>query len=466
MTEPECAAPTNDELQQRLLRLERRVERERAARREAEQLLESKSLELFRANRTLQELADSLEVRVAERSAHIQSMEAQLRQSQKMEAVGLLAGGIAHDFNNLLMIIGGAAELLLDEAHEAERDQVLSDMRCAVERGRDLTSRLLSFSRREPVELVDIDTALTVRALEHLLRRLLTERIRLTLDLTGSLLVQMSRGSFDQILLNLAANARDAMPQGGTFTIRTSPRMLGAGEATALQLEPGDYVQVTVIDTGTGMSSETARKAFDPFFSTKPLGDGSGLGLANVYSIVRQSRGYVGIETTPGMGTTFTILLPCSGVPAGRASGRMPVTPPSLQLPGELLVVDDEPGVRRVTAALMRRCGVAVREAASGEEALTIIDRADPPVAMLITDVRMPGMNGFELAMAARERHPSLPMLLISGYVDDPQVQERIDGAGLPLLKKPFVPQALWSHVVQAMHDAGGGLTTNPDAHA
>lgn len=420
----------------RIARLEKRVAREREARRAAERLLESKSLELFTANVALQDLNDSLERRVEERTAEIRAMEAQLRHSQKMEAVGLLAGGIAHDFNNLLMIIGGGAALLPDATGD-ERETIASELACAVQRGRELTSRLLAFSRREPAEQVSLELSRTVLTLEPLLRRLLTERIALTIDVPDNLVVQLSRGGLDQILFNLAANARDAMPHGGDMHICAAPYIVSADEAATMQLEPGSYVLLEIRDNGLGMSEDTARRAFDPFFSTKPVGAGSGLGLATVYSLVRQSRGHIALHSSEGSGAAFHILLPCAE-PLPLADAPADTSSPSHTVGDRILVVDDELGVRRVIASLLHRQGFEVREASSGDEALTWIIQHPDSIDLLISDVRMPGMNGFELALAARAERPQLPVLLISGYVDDDTLHERIDAQGLTMMEKPF----------------------------
>jgi two-component system, cell cycle sensor histidine kinase and response regulator CckA len=439
-------SPAPEEAAEQIARLQRRLQRERSARQEAERLLETKSLELFTTNRALQELATSLEQRVEQRAAELRAIEAQLQQSQRLEAVGLLAGGIAHDFNNLLMVIGSGAELLR-EIPPDECGDVLDEVQCAVARGRDLTARLLTFSRKQPVEAEDIDTATAISALAHLLRRLVTERVALSLDLAPGLGVRMSRGSLEQIMMNLAANARDAMPRGGHLRVRSSPRWLWAAEAVLLGLNEGMHVLLEVSDTGSGMSPETVERAFDPFFSTKPVGSGTGLGLSNVYSIVRQSSGHISVETAEGDGSTFRILLPCHG---SQAHTITLTTAPLNDLPlatGDVLLVDDDDSVRHMTALLLRRQGFPVREAASGEQALGILANPSIPLAILISDVRMPGMNGFELALIARGRRPGMPALLMSGYVDDLSLQGSIEEAGFTLLEKPVSAEALLQHV-------------------
>lgn len=444
----------SDEWSERSARLERRVDRERTARREAERLLESKSLELFMTNLALQELAETLERRVEERTERIRSMEAELRHSQKMEAVGLLAGGVAHDFNNVLMVIGASAALLAD-ADGDDREQIVSELVSAVQRGRELTARLLAFSRREAVEEVDLNLSGAIHGIEPLLQRLLTERVRLAIDVPADLHVRLMRGGLDQILFNLAANARDAMPGGGTMGIRAVPYDLRAEEAAAMQLPIGPHVLIEVSDTGIGMNGETARRAFDPFFSTKPVGVGTGLGLATVYSLVRQAKGNVSIRSAEGEGTSFRLLFP-------RASPVAVVpdapTPDDASLPAEgarVLVVDDDPLVRSTIAALLRRQHFDTVQAATAEDALQLLGRTDTPFDLVVSDVRMPGMNGCDLALAIRSLNPSLPVLLMSGYVDDHTVYERIEAAGLVLMSKPFNVTDFLAFVKRAVRTAG-----------
>ena len=457
--------PTSPDPIERIARLERRVERERAARREAERLLESKSLELFMSNRSLQELAEHLERRVEERTAEIRQMQEELRHSQKMEAVGLLAGGVAHDFNNMLMVIGGAAELLAD-ADPAEHGALLSELTSAVQRGRELTSRLLAFSRKAAVEEVDLDLSHTISTIRPLLQRLLTERVALRVEVPPELAVRLTRGGLDQLLFNLAANARDAMRDGGIMRIVAAPYALAAGEAATLQLEPGEYVSLEVSDNGEGMNTETAQRAFDPFFSTKPVGHGNGLGLATVYSLVRQAKGSISLRTAIGEGTTFRMLLPRVALPGTQVSTGANHTPADHALGGRVLVVDDDPAVRRTVASLLRRQQFETDEANSAEEALQQLTDTPARFDMVVSDVRMPGMNGCDLALALRRMYPTLPVILVSGYVDDLSVQERIQTAGLMLIQKPFDVPSFLSVVKRTVRDSShrrqwhGGLVS------
>ena len=443
---------------ERIVRLERRLEREREARKAAERLLESKSRELYQSNQSLQVLTRDLERVVAERTAEVErlmeaerSREDQRRHSQKMEALGLLAGGVAHDFNNLLTVIGGVTQLLQAEPALEPFHDLMDEVVEASRRAGTLTAQLLAFSRRRSMEPQLFRAVDAVRDLQHLIRRLITERIELRIELEERVHVLMDRGGFDQVLLNLAANARDAMPDGGWFLVRTSSVTLQEDVAHSLHLEPGEYLRLEVSDCGTGMDAEVAQRAFDPFFTTKPLGKGSGLGLANVYAIVRQAGGHASIESTPGHGTTVRFLLPAASPEAQRRS-RTPVRAQSPQPERKtVLVVDDEPGVRTVAALSLRKRGFEVLEASSGPQALDISRHPDAAFDVLLSDVRMPGMNGFELAMTLRAERPAVSLVLMSGYVDDDQLRHRIDAAGIPLIEKPFRPAELADLITRRM---------------
>jgi two-component system, cell cycle sensor histidine kinase and response regulator CckA len=301
--------PERDDALLRLDVLQRQLADERRARATAEQQLEQSADEVRQLQRALREVTSELECRVEERAAQIRAMEAELRQSHKMEAVGLLAGGIAHDFNNLLTIMSSASEMLFDCCPESEHT-VLEELRLAVTRGRDLTRQLLVFSRSGNGAPEKVDVAEAVCTAQKLLRRLLPAEVSLVTELTPLLVVQMEAGALDQVLINLAANARDAMPRGGELRIRASARTLCASDAEPLSLTAGPYVMLEVADTGMGMPPDVVQRVFDPFFSTKPVGRGTGLGLANVYTLIRQAHGHVSVDSHEGMGTVFRFLLP------------------------------------------------------------------------------------------------------------------------------------------------------------
>jgi PAS domain S-box-containing protein len=391
-------------------------------------------------------------------------LEEQVRQSQKMEAVGQLAGGIAHDFNNLLTIICSHTQLAL-EALEPSRSlsQVHEDVEeigRAAARATALTRQLLAFSRRQVLRLEEVDLNRLVQDVERMLRRLIRADIHIRLALDEALgPVHADRGQIEQVLLNLAVNARDAMPAGGTLTLRTRALPTAA--------------QLCVEDTGQGMDEATRRRIFEPFFTTKPVGQGTGLGLATVYGILKQLGGSIDVESAPGQGARFTLLLPRAAPPAATAAPE-PVAPPeagreealederqaegtSVRLPRgseALLLVEDEDGVRASVRRLLERQGYRVREARSGLEALRLLEAqwaaadGSPPVQLVLTDLVMPELGGRELVQRLRARWPTLRALFMSGYDRDVSA-----GAGLhdPLLHKPFATELLLRRVREAL---------------
>jgi PAS domain S-box-containing protein len=355
-------------------------------------------------------------------------LEAELRQAQKMEAVGQLAGGIAHDFNNLMTAVNGYAEILRGEidANDGRRQRVDAIAEAAM-RAADLTRQLLAFSRRqvlrpEPTELADV-----VAALETILRRLLPANVELVVDTRAGATAQVDSSQLEQVVLNLALNARDAMPDGGTLTI--SVRGVG------------DVVELAVADDGIGMDEETQRRIFEPFFTTKPVGAGTGLGLSMVEGIVAQSGGSVAVATKLGRGSVFTVRLPrvdASTVDADAGAG----TPPTPSHAGVVLLAEDEEIVRRVTVELLRRLDYDVVATASGEDALELLERGEVEPDVLVSDVVMTGMDGRTLAERARVLVPSLPVLFISGYSAQALSSDRhLDDA--VLLTKPFTATEL-----------------------
>jgi signal transduction histidine kinase/ActR/RegA family two-component response regulator len=383
--------------------------------------------------------------------------EERLRRSQKLEAIGLLAGGIAHDFNNLLTIIIGVTEALRETTPpSSSHSGLLDELLGATGQGAALTRQLLMFSRRTIIEPQLFDISEAIRGTESLIRRLLTERIQCVLVLGEPLPVRMDRSSLDQLLLNLAANARDAMPMGGQFTVFTRETILSPESAQAKGLTAARHVLIEVRDSGVGMSPEVLQRVFEPFFTTKPVSQGSGLGLASVYGIVTQSRGHVEVASVVGEGTTIRILLPLEESAVLPAASDTPaeVAPRGR---GRVLVVDDESGVRMVTTNLLRRLGYDVVEASGGVEALRVAEAAHGTIDLLISDVRMPGINGFELAIALRATDPSLDVLLMSGYVDDADLRDRIASSGIPLIEKPYRAAALGQQVTKVFEARRAG---------
>jgi PAS domain S-box-containing protein len=372
-------------------------------------------------------------------------LEAQLRQAQKMEAVGQLAGGIAHDFNNLLTAILGSAQLGLREvepSHPVRED--LEEIRRAGLRAADLTRQLLAYSRRQVVAPKVFDLTEAVRSLESMLRRLIREDIELELRLSPiPLAVRCDPGQIEQIVLNLVVNARDALPQGGRISVRAEPAVLDAQQpANSPPAPPGRYVQLAVADTGTGLSAEARAHLFEPFFTTKELGKGTGLGLATVYGIVKQNGGFIYADSEPGRGTTMRVYLPPAPAPLPAEPTLAPAPAPG-KGSETVLLVEDEPAVRQFARRALQASGYTVLVAPDGAEALALADRQAGPIHLLMTDVVMPGITGPELARRLVAKRPALRVLYCSGYTDDASVLEGIREAGTAFLQKPFAPEDL-----------------------
>jgi len=369
-----------------------------------------------------------------------QKMEAELRQSQKMEAVGQLTGGVAHDFNNLLTVIAGNLEMLEANLEDERQREMLREAQDAVQDGAKLTSQLLAFGRRQPLNPKPTDVGPLVSNFAELLRRALGEPIELSIVTTGSAhLAVVDAAQLQNALLNLAINARDAMPNGGRLTIEISHTRLDADYAQAYaEVRTGRYVLVAVSDTGEGMSEEVRERAFEPFFTTKPTGAGTGLGLSMVYGFVKQSGGNIQLYSELGQGTTVRLFLPLAD---GVQSAAEPIRAKANQdaMPGgseTILLVEDDPRLRRVASRRLRSLGYQVIEAENGTNALTLL-AAHPEIAMIFTDFVMPGgMNGNELAEAAVTAKPAIKILFTSGYAEPAAARGRL-GAGA-WLRKPY----------------------------
>jgi PAS domain S-box-containing protein len=385
-------------------------------------------------------------------------LEEQFRQAQKMEAVGRLAGGIAHDFNNMLAVINGYSELLLlrtpfqDPAHAQ-----LQEIRSAGERAQALTGQLLLFSRQQSVEQRVIQLNEVIVSMEKLLFRLLGEDVMLSTLLAPDLgQVLADRGQIEQVLMNLAVNARDAMPQGGTLIIETANVTLDRTQHQrgVLGAPPGDYLLLGVTDTGTGMDDETMAHIFEPFFTTKQVGVGTGLGLATVYGVVEQSRGDIVVSSDPGWGTTFKIYLPRV---TSRRSGQSAKGTTTDALPGveTVLVVEDDALVRGLVLSVLKAQGYTLLQAAGGEDALQICEQHPDPIHLVITDVVMPRMSGREVAEAIRMKRPEARVLFMSGYTDDAVLLRGVSSREAAFIQKPFSPSAL-ARKVREMLDAPG----------
>jgi len=379
-------------------------------------------------------------------------LEEQVMLSQKMEAIGRLAGGVAHDFNNILTAIGGYTDLLMaDLPPDDRRRHDVEEIYQAAQRAAGLTQQLLAFSRRQVLQPKVININALVPDIEKMLRRLIGEDILFATVLHPHLgNVRADPGQLEQVIVNLAVNARDAMPDGGRLTIETRNVELDAEYAVDHPtVKPGRYVMLAVTDSGVGMDEETKSRIFEPFFTTKVRGKGTGLGLATVYGIVQQTGGHIWPYSEPGRGTTMRVYLPRVDAPVDPIEHPSDPAPDTLRGSETLLVVEDEAPVRAVTRQLLERNGYTVIEAPDGPAALALVDGAagSRRIDLLLTDVIMPGMSGRELADKLRARRPNVRVLFMSGYTDDAVVRHGMLEPGLAYLEKPFRPPVLLKKV-------------------
>jgi PAS domain S-box-containing protein len=368
-----------------------------------------------------------------------QKLEQQLRQAQKMEAIGRLAGGIAHDFNNLLMVIQSCTEMLQDglPAHDGLRRNTQEIMKAA-ERAASLTRQMLAFSRKQILSPVVLDLNAVIGEAAKMIKRLIGEDIEFRVSAVGSLwAIKADSDQIVQVLMNLCVNARDAMPQGGTLTIATGDATVKEGGVIGQPyVPPGDYVRLSVTDTGTGMSKEIQEHIFDPFFTTKEVSKGTGLGLATVYGIVKQSGGYVWFDSEVGQGTCFTIYLPrVKGTVASEMSAKSEKGPRGRET---LLVTEDEEALRESICDYLRNLGYTVLGASSGREALSVASQHEGHIDLLITDLVMPKMSGRELSQMLGSLRPDMKTICMSGYSDDAMLRHGIHELGAIFLQKPF----------------------------
>ena len=383
-------------------------------------------------------------------------MQDQMRTAQRMESIGRLAGGIAHDFNNVLAIIESCGALLAGQVHEAGALEDIDLIRSATAKAKDMVAHLLAFSRRPVAKAEPLDLRAVVADLSRLLSRVLGERVRLQVQPgEGSLgSIVADRSQVEQILMNLVVNARDAMPRGGDITIRCKNMSIDAAEsARHIGATPGPYVMVSVTDTGSGMDRATQERIFEPFFSTKAPGRGTGLGLATVYGIVKQSGGFLTVDSQLGRGTTFRIYFPRVDEPLTK-----PPTPlPSITSIGgteTVLLVEDDEDLRRATRRILKSRGYTVLEAGNGGEALLLCERFTGEIHLLLTDVVMPQMTARELVSKLGEVRPDMSVVFMSGYADGAAVEEGLVDADANFLNKPFSPQTLLDAIRRAIERA------------
>jgi two-component system cell cycle sensor histidine kinase/response regulator CckA len=383
-----------------------------------------------------------------------QELSEQLRQAQKIEAIGRLAGGIAHDFNNLLTVILGSTDLLLDRTGDRHPMRAeLGEIRAAGERAANLTRQLLAFSRKQVLrpEVLDLNDLLT--NIERMLSRLLGEDVQMTTALAEGLWrVRADPGQIEQAVVNLAVNARDAMPEGGALRLETKNVFVDpvfAGEHKGMR--PGEYALIVVTDTGIGMDDAVRSRLFEPFFTTKPKGKGTGLGLSTTYGIVKQSGGYIWADSAPGKGASFSIYLPRAQAEPDRASEKPAVE--SVRGTEAILLVEDEPEVRSLVERVLRDQGYQVLVADRPSEALTISLRSDLCLDLMVTDIVMPEMNGWELARRLKPHRPDLRVLYLSGYADESITRQGVLDPGVTLLEKPFRPRDLAQRVREVLNN-------------
>ena len=442
--------------------------RARARQYQAREMIEERARSaalLARSEEALRSANEALEARVADRTARLaqanerlvreiierERAQSALLQSQKMEAVGQLTGGIAHDFNNLLTAMVGNLDLIVRRATDERILAMATHARMAGDRAAKLTSQLLAFSRDQRLNLKPVKVDQLILGMSDMLHRSLGPLVDIRTDLqAGGAYALADPNQLELAILNLSINGRDAMPDGGVLTIATAEDGDSAG------LTEGRYISVSVTDTGTGIAPDVLSKVFDPFFTTKPVGKGTGLGLSQVYAIAAQSGGTARVTSELGHGATVRLLLPQVNAPETSFEAATAGQP---QLTGgdeKVLVIDDDPDVRRFIVACLGSVGYSVTEAADGAAGLARLETEHPD--LLIVDFAMPGMNGAEVASAARVRHPGLPILLASGYSETDAVQRVMDAG--QVLRKPFDVSGLVGAVKEALHASGGALTS------
>jgi two-component system cell cycle sensor histidine kinase/response regulator CckA len=392
-------------------------------------------------------------IAVVEDITERRTLDAQVRQANKMDAIGQLASGVAHDFNNLLTVILGFAEILTaDDTIMKRHAKDLGEIVRAAERATRLTKQLLAFSRQQVLHEAPVDMNALIMDMTGMLRRLIGEHIEVTLELKADLQLALAdRGQLEQVVMNLVVNARDAMPGGGTITIETQDVDLENSTFHEEAIMAGPYVMLAVTDTGGGMSKETQRRLFEPFFTTKEAGKGTGLGLSTTYGIVKQSKGFIWVYSEPDRGTTFKVYLPrategraVAPVPAAAVVGR----PASSET---VLLVEDEAGVRRLSRRILDSAGFRVLEAANGDDAERVFANHADTIDLVVTDVIMPGCGGPELLSRLQVHAPALRVLYMSGYTEQSAIHKAGIDRGSPFVQKPFTAAEFVRHVRDAL---------------
>jgi len=389
-------------------------------------------------------------------------LEAQLRHAQKMESIGTLAGGVAHDFNNVLTTIMGYCSLIMMKAGDKHPyagyvNQIME----AANRASALTQSLLAFSRKQAMEIKPVDINETIRGVEKLLRRIIGEDIELQTQLCDKrLIVLVGDGHISQLLMNLATNARDAMPDGGVLTLRTEAVHLGSDLVGSLQGKEGTYAALEISDTGSGMDEKTKDQIFDPFFTTKEVGKGTGLGLSIVYGIVNQNKGYVNVASEPGRGATFTVYLPFAEV---FADEEVPLERARLRGGDEIiLVAEDNVQVREIVTTTLRDFGYAVVEASDGADAIEKFSENKATIDLLLLDVIMPRKNGKEAYLAIKKVRPDIRAIFMSGYTGDILTRKGISRDGVPMISKPIVIEKLLRVIREVLDNKPAQLSLFP----
>jgi len=381
-------------------------------------------------------------------------LEALFLQSQKMEAVGQLAGGVAHDFNNLLTVISGHCELLKMQLQS--EDPLMDDVnqiRAAASRAGQLTKQLLTFSRKQIPEFKIIDFNTIVKEMEKMLRRLLGEDIELQTKLVEGLSnIDADRGQIEQMIMNLTVNARDAMPKGGKLAIETQKVLLDQEYASLHpEVKPGRYIQLTVCDTGCGMSKETLEHLFEPFFTTKETGKGTGLGLATVFGIIKQHQGYIQVYSEVGMGSVFTVYLPLVAAEEAAEEKTERLSPDSIKGSESILVAEDQEEIRELVIRVLKKYGYQVFAAADGYEALKRVRETTGVIDLFLTDVVMPHTEILPVVEEIKKQRPGIKVLYMSGYTDEVISYKGVLRPDVKLLRKPFTPLDLVKRVREVL---------------